>query len=158
MASHPAGTVSLALLAGAQAGARLRGEDEAARGERREGRGEPRYDHPTRLDTPLLFPGRDGGFLNLSNFRVLDWKPALRAADVQFRPPYALRHTYATWSIAAGVGMFELSRLMGTSLTQLDRTYGHLRADSLDQARTALDTFGDSDGTENREIIAFKRP
>lgn len=33
-----------------------------------------------RLDTPLLFPGRAGGFLNLSNFRALDWKPALRAA------------------------------------------------------------------------------
>jgi hypothetical protein len=29
---------------------------------------------------------------------------------------YALSHTYASWAIAAGVGLFELFRLMGTSL------------------------------------------
>lgn len=64
------------------------------------------------------------------------------AAGIEYRPPYALRHTYAAWSIAAGVGLFELSRVMGTSLQQLDKTYGHLLPDSLDRARTALDTFG----------------
>jgi hypothetical protein len=31
--------------------------------------------------------------------------------------------------------------LMGTSVEQLDKTYGHLLPDSLDRARTALDTF-----------------
>ena len=98
-------------------------------------------DRPARLDTPLLFPGRDGGHLNLSNFRKIDWKPALRAAGVDYRSPYALRHTYATWSIAAGVGLFELARHMGTSLQQIDKTYGHLLPDSLDRARTALDTY-----------------
>ena len=55
--------------------------------------------------------------------------------------PYALRHTFATFAIAAGVGLFELSRLMGTSVEQIDRTYGHLLPDSLDRARTALDVF-----------------
>jgi len=34
-----------------------------------------------RIDIAILFPGRSGGFLNLSNFRVLDWKPALAAAE-----------------------------------------------------------------------------
>lgn len=99
-------------------------------------------ERPARLDTPLLFPGRAGGYLSLSNFRVLDWKPALRAAGVEYRSPYALRHTYASWSIAAGVGLFELARVMGTSLQQVDKTYGHLLPDSLDRARTALDAYG----------------
>jgi hypothetical protein len=38
--------------------------------------------------------------------------------------------------------LFELSRLMGTSVEQIDRTYGHLLPDSLDRERTALDAFG----------------
>ena len=94
-----------------------------------------------RLDTPLLFPGRDRGLLNLSNWRNLDWKPACWAADVTYRSPYALRHTYASMAIAAGVNLHDLARLMGTSLQQIDKTYGHLLPDSLDRARTALDGF-----------------
>jgi hypothetical protein len=38
------------------------------------------------------------------------------------RPPYALRHTYATFSIAAGVSLFALARRMGTSVQQIDKT------------------------------------
>jgi hypothetical protein len=33
---------------------------------------------------------------------------------------------------------------MGTSVEQIDRTYGHLLPDSLDRARTALDLYGAS--------------
>ena len=38
-------------------------------------------------------------------------------------------------------GWFELARLMGTSVEQIDRTYGHLLPDSLDRARVALDSL-----------------
>ena len=55
--------------------------------------------------------------------------------------PYALRHTYASFSIAAGVSLFELARFMGTSVDQIDKTYEHLLPDPLDRTRTALDTF-----------------
>lgn len=103
---------------------------------------------PARVDTPLLFPGRAGGLLSLRNFRSRDWTPALRAAGVDYRPPYALRHTYAAWSIAAGVGLFELARLMGTSLAQIDATYGHMLPDSIDRARTALDAFAHNAAAE----------
>lgn len=41
---------------------------------------------------------------------------------------------------------------MGTSVDQIDKTYGHLLPDALDRARAALDAFdqnvGDSLGTE----------
>lgn len=97
---------------------------------------------PARLDTRLLFSGERGGFLNLHAFRARQWTPALRAAGLEHRTPYALRHTFATWAIAAGIGLFELSRLMGTSVEQIDRTYGHLLPDSIDRARIALDSFG----------------
>jgi hypothetical protein len=32
--------------------------------------------------------------------------------------------------------------MMGTSVDQIDRTYGHMLPDSLDRARTALEAFG----------------
>lgn len=68
--------------------------------------------------------------------------PALRAAGLEHRPPYALRHSFAAWSIAAGTGLFERARMMGTSVEQIDRTYGHLLPDSIDRARAALEAFG----------------
>ena len=36
---------------------------------------------------------------------------------------------------------------MGTSVEQLDRTYGHMLPDSIDRARSALETFA-SDRSE----------
>jgi integrase len=96
---------------------------------------------PPRLDTRLLFPAECGGHLNLHAWRRQEWTPAVRAAGFEHRPPYALRHTFATFSIAAGVSLFELARFMGTSVEQIDQRYGHLLPDSLERARRALDAF-----------------
>jgi integrase len=65
----------------------------------------------------------------------------VKGAGLEHRSPYALRHTFATFSIAAGVPLFELSRFMGTSVSQIEKTYGHLLPDSLERAKTALDLF-----------------
>jgi integrase len=59
------------------------------------------------------------------------------------RGPYALRHTYAAFSIAARVALFELARFAGTSVEMIDKTYGHLLPDSIDRTRSALDRFVD---------------
>ena len=96
---------------------------------------------PPRLDTTLLFPGERGGHLSLHNWRRDHWNPAVRAAGLEHRTPYSLRHTYASFAIAAGVSLFELARFMGTSVEQIDRTYGHLLPDALDRTRSALDLF-----------------
>ena len=96
---------------------------------------------PPRVDTPLLFPAEKGAHLNLHYWRAHHWTPAVRAAGLAHRPPYALRHTFAAFSIAAGVSLFELARFMGTSVDQIDKTYGHLLPDSLDRTRSALDAF-----------------
>jgi integrase len=60
---------------------------------------------------------------------------------LQHRGPYTLRHTFASWSISAGVSLFDRSRLIGTSVEQLDKIYGQLLADSLERARVALDMY-----------------
>jgi integrase len=104
---------------------------------------------PTRIDTPLLFPGKDGNHLNLHDWRRNEWTPAVRAAGLDHRPPNSLRHTYAAWSIAAGVGLFALARRMGTSVEQIDRTYGHLLPDAVEYERGLLDAF------DQRETEAF---
>jgi integrase len=96
---------------------------------------------PPRLDTPLLFPDEKGGHLNLHDWRRDEWTPAVKAAGLAHRPPNSLRHTYATFSIAAGLSLFALARRMGTSVEQIDRTYGHLLPDAVDYERGLLDAF-----------------
>jgi integrase len=91
----------------------------------------------------LLFPAPEGGYLDLHNWRPRCWRPAQRAAGITpVRRLYDLRHTFATFALCAGLGTFELSRYMGTSLINIDRTYGHLARDSHDHALQLLDDYG----------------
>jgi integrase len=94
---------------------------------------------PPRLATTLLFPAALGGPINLDTWRTREWYPALDAAGIARRGPYHLRHAFATEALAAGVSIFELSRLMGASVAMIDRTYGHLARDSEDSIRARLD-------------------
>jgi integrase len=72
----------------------------------------------------------------------------LRSERRPKRGPYALRHTFATEALAAGVSTFELARLMGTSVAMIDRTYGHLARDSEESIRARLDARADRSGAE----------
>lgn len=94
-----------------------------------------------RIDTPILFPAPKGGRLNGEKFRSRIWTPALYAAGVDYFPPKDLRHLYASESLAAGVGLFTLSRRMGTSLKEIDATYGHLVPDALEMELGLLDAY-----------------
>ena len=82
---------------------------------------------PARLDTPLLYPAPEGGPLNLDNFRKREWTPAVEAAGVRTpATPYDMRDTFASNALAAGVTVFELARVMGTSVRMIERHYGTL--------------------------------
>ena len=70
--------------------------------------------------------------------------PALEAAGLPRRRIYDLRHTYASWSLAAGVDIFTLARRMGTSVKMIDRTYGHLVAGADAYERQLLDAFDEA--------------
>jgi hypothetical protein len=64
---------------------------------------------------------------DLANLRRRVWRPAAIASGI--REParlYDLRSTFASNSLAAGVTVFELARLMGTSTTMIERHYGTL--------------------------------
>jgi integrase len=125
---------------------------------------------PPRLDRRILFPSPKGGYLNLGNFRRRVWQPALESGgfvncpvskehqvertgrEYRCQEPgcggcasghriYDLRHTFASWALAANVSMFELARFMGTSVKIIDRHYGHLVRDSEDTVRAKLDAY-----------------
>ena len=93
-----------------------------------------------------MFPAKGGGVLNLDNFRRRAWGPAIEAAGIR-KPAriYDLRSTFASDALAAGVSVFELGRIMGTSIEMIERHYGTLldgsgagiacRLDALDAAR-----------------------
>jgi integrase len=96
---------------------------------------------PPRIDTPLLFPGERGGYLDYPGWRRDEWTPAVKAAGLTHRTPYSLRHTFASFAIAAGIPTFEIARMMGTSIEQIEKTYGHLLPDALERGRAALEAF-----------------
>jgi integrase len=64
-----------------------------------------------------------------------------QGAGLTHRTPYAMRHTFASVAIAAGIPTFEIAWMMGTSVLMIEKTYGHLLADALDRGRAALDAF-----------------
>jgi integrase len=93
-------------------------------------------------DSPLVFPGERGGYLDIHHFRPFQWRPAQRAAGIEpLRRIYDLRHTFATFSLRAGISTFDLSRYMGASLTMIDRHYGHLARDGREHALQLLDSL-----------------
>jgi integrase len=89
----------------------------------------------------IVFPSAGGGRIDINNFRSREWVPALAAAGLPHRRIYDMRHTFATWSLAAGMSIFTLARRMGTSVQMIDSTYGHLAQDAEDQDRGLLDAY-----------------
>jgi integrase len=89
----------------------------------------------------FVFHGEKGGRVYLNAWRADTWKPAFEAAGVDYLVPYAMRHTYAAWSLAAGINIFTLARRMGTSVAMVERTYGHLAKDADDYERGLLDAW-----------------
>ena len=97
---------------------------------------------PPRLDTPLVFPAPEGGLLNTNNLANREWRPAIEAAAIK-RPAriYDMRHTFASNSLAAGISLFELARIMGTSVRMIERVYGSLLEGATESIARRLAAF-----------------
>jgi hypothetical protein len=50
-----------------------------------------------------------------------------------------MRHTFVSDCIAAGIPTFET--MAGTSVLQIDKTYGHLLPDAMERGRAALEAL-----------------
>ena len=91
---------------------------------------------------PAVVPDSRGGYVDFRNFNRRHWKPVQKALGIDpLRDLYDLRHTCATFALRAGVPVFAVSRLMGTSIAMIDLHYGHLAVDSFEHAVSLLDTL-----------------
>jgi hypothetical protein len=112
---------------------------------------------PARLGTRLLYAAAEGGILNLDNFRSRQWAPALKSAGVATPARiYDLRSTFASDALAARVTVFELARIMGTSVEMIERHYGALldgAGEGIAARLDALDVERD-EGEEGYENVA----
>jgi integrase len=88
-----------------------------------------------RLDSPYVFAGLKRGPFDVHNFRRREWNPAVDASGVE-KPArlYDLRSTFASNALAAGITVYELARIMGTSVSMIEARYGAL----LDTAHESL--------------------
>jgi len=102
---------------------------------------------PPRLDSPLVFPAPAGGVLNADNFRRRTWAPAIEAAGIATPARiYDLRSTFVSEALHAGVPVFTVAKIAGTSVRMIERHYGRLldgatadiadRLDALDERAT----------------------
>jgi integrase len=101
----------------------------------------------------ILFPAPEGGRIDINNWRNRSWTPSLAAAGIRHRRIYDLRHTYASWSLAAGVDIFTLARRMGTSVKMIDQTYGHLITGADVHERDLLDAFDETHGEPFGHVV-----
>jgi hypothetical protein len=61
------------------------------------------------------------------DFRRREWSPAIEASGIATPARiYDLRSTFASNALAAGVTVFELARIMGTSVRMIEKHYGTL--------------------------------
>jgi integrase len=113
---------------------------------------------PARLDTALLFSSPEGALLDLHNFRRREWNPAITSSSV-VKPAriYDLRSTFASNALAAGVTVFELARVMGTSVLMIERHYGALLdgagagiAGRLDAHEATLEAAGEAEQADEQ--------
>lgn len=79
--------------------------------------------------------------MNLHAWRRDEWKPALESAGLPLPRPVLDAAHIASFAIAAGVSLFYLARLMGSSVEQIDRTYGHMLPQSEKYLRGLLNSF-----------------
>jgi hypothetical protein len=68
---------------------------------------------------------------------------------VPSRRIYDLRSTFASHALAAGVSVFELARIMGTSVQMIERHHGRLLQGSGDAIRGRLDAYVGGLGQES---------
>ena len=95
---------------------------------------------PTRIDTVYLFGSTRRGPFDVNNFRRREWGPAVDTAGIATPARiYDLRSTFASNALARGVTVYELARIMGTSVTIIEMHYGALLDTAYDAILERLD-------------------
>ncbi|WNG25593.1 site-specific integrase [Cystobacter fuscus] len=97
-------------------------------------------DYPRRIDSPWVFPQRDGGFIR--NPQHTCSEAILRNAErAGIRPIgwHTLRHTFASHLVMRGVPLKAVQELMGHATIDMTMRYAHLSPNVKKDAVRALD-------------------
>jgi integrase len=87
----------------------------------------------------LVFPGRDGGYLQRPKSSTGWFQAAVKKAKVQKITPPDRRHTCASLSVSAGVNVLALQRMLGHTPAKMTLdTYSDLFDDDLDVVAVTL--------------------
>jgi integrase len=96
-----------------------------------------------RLDSPYVFAGAKRGPFDIHNFRRRVWNTAVDSSGIE-KPArlYDLRSTFASNALAAGITVYELARIMGTSVSMIEAHYGALLDTAHESLIDRLEAFG----------------
>jgi integrase len=72
-----------------------------------------------------VFLSQRGKPIDEDNFAHRIWKPTLSLANVPYRKPYLLRHTFVSHALHSGVKPTDVAAITGHSLKTLYSTYAH---------------------------------
>lgn len=108
---------------------------------------------PRALRGPV-FIGKTGGLFDYPNWRDTDWREALTECGLEHRPPYEMRHTFATLALAQGASIDDVATVMGhEDITVAFDYYRKWIRTMADRLRGILDTIkeekrGEASGEE----------
>ncbi|MGI9301517.1 MAG: tyrosine-type recombinase/integrase [Gammaproteobacteria bacterium] len=86
--------------------------------------------NPQRDGEIFLHPRTDRPYTNSETFRKHVWKRAIAIAQVRYRYPYQLRHTFASWMLLQGREKMWVAQQLGHANTaMIDATYGRFIED-----------------------------
>lgn len=110
-----------------------------------------------RLSQPceFVFATVRGGKVNNSNFHNRVWQPLCDALELEVRP-HDLRHSFASWSIAEGMNVVQVSKWLGhAKVSQTLDTYAHLFADDTEDMADAIGRMWDRDA-EPTNVVSLE--
>jgi integrase len=100
-----------------------------------------------RCRSGLVVPGPKGAPIHGGNFGKRQWKRACEDAGVD-ATVHALRHTYASRLVTAGVSIARVRQLLGHVSIVTTERYAHLQDDGHDEVRAALAGRGAARGAD----------
>lgn len=106
-----------------------------------------------RIDTPLVFTTPQGKRIRRENFRRYVWVPALQMAELEERPPYQMRHTFATLALAQGCTLEWVGKELGHADINITRKfYARFTKVVDDRMRALLDQMEDTGAHVHRHL------